>query len=572
MPMENLSYSTAVSPEETHSSYGSIQMRVLHYVTVQEWKVVRNLISSPIFDQEATCMPLEEPSTLLHAVCSIPTIPEDITFAVLNRYPQACKIEDEDGNLPIHLACTAPDMNPRVIEMLLLTCPETSFIPCNSDGDLPLYKLIRKYQHNKGSDAVFEFISNLPSFLIFNDHTSLLHQVNTALLPSDMICNVVAMYPSICKIHLNGNTLLHMMCSHEQSTASTVRLIMDKYPEACAIRDDYGNLPLHLVNSSTESLEIIRMLVQAYPEALLVQNAASEIPLVSPLIRCSSHRVKEILKHCQILGDSFHNILLHRSNFHGMTTVHAFFYALQKHLTHLISHNIIPMDQISSFGKMAYTNLVSNDIESLFYVMRYAVYRNVEYTSTTTHKDSFWVTFPLFSKILLNHSPELACHEDCNGNLPLHVIASHRFQNLNASQCHSCAKNISGPHLWHANNARICSNCHAKCGMKSSLSPHIDYEGHELIKDILAINPRQAYVPDSNGNLPLHLSLRSGKTWCTGVRELIQIAPSTLDVKDKATSLYPFMLAATGESEIPTSQKLTTIYELLRRDPSQIQC
>jgi len=406
--------------------------------------------------------------------------------------------------------------------------------------------------------------------LIFNDHTSLLHQVNTGLLPSDVICKIIDMYPSICTISSHGNTLLHMMCSHEQSDASTVRLVMNKFPQACAISDNYGNLPLHLVNSSTGSLEIIRMLVQVYPEALLVQNCASEIPLVSPLIRCSSHRVKEILTHCQILEDSFHTNLLHRSNFHGMTTVHAFVYALQKRVTHLVTHNIVPMEQLASFGKMAYTNLVSNDIESLFYVMRYAVYRNVEYTSTTTHEASFWVAFPLFSKILLNHSPELACHKDCNGNLPLHMIASHRFQNLNASQCHSCAKHISGPHLWHANNVRTCSSCH-KCGMKSSSSPHIEYEGHELIKDILAINPRQAYVPDSNGNLPLHLSLRSGKTWCTGVRELIQTAPSTLDVKDKTTSLYPFMLAATGEPVISTGQKLTTIYELLRRNPSQIQ-
>ncbi len=65
---------------------------------------------------------------------------------------------------------------------------------------------------------------------------------------------------------------------------------------------------------------------------------------------------------------------------------------------------------------------------------------------------------------------------------------------------------------------------------------------------------------DSEGNLPLHLSLHSGKSWFEdGVKDLIHVAPETICTRDKDGS-PPAMIAA-------PKCDLTTLYELMSRDP-----
>ncbi len=91
---------------------------------------------------------------------------------------------------------------------------------------------------------------------------------------------------------------------------------------------------------------------------------------------------------------------------------------------------------------------------------------------------------------------------------------------------------------------------------------------------MLAVNPSAANVKDSEGNLPLHLSLKSGKTWSTGINELVKAAPFAIGAMDEESSMFPFMLAAEGKNSDGTldpGQKLSTIYELLRRGPSLIR-
>ena len=56
--------------------------------------------------------------------------------------------------------------------------------------------------------------------------------------------------------------------------------------------------------------------------------------------------------------------------------------------------------------------------------------------------------------------------------------------------------------------------------------------------------------------------------------ELVHAAPSVLDEADGETNLYPFMLAAVGKGRDEASEtgdKLASIYELLRRNPSHIK-
>jgi ankyrin repeat protein len=521
--------------------------------------------------------PMVTPCTLLHVACAIPSVPRDIITTILHVFPKAVLLVDEDGNLPIHAVCALVTTRPDLIQLLLNACPETSFKPSREEQELPFYLLINHYIQNVGLKAAFELISSLPPSLIYNDSISVLHQVCNDLLPEAICHKLIELYPDICKIHNNGNTLLHIMCSHRNSTASLIQRIINICPENCTIRDDHGNVPLHLVNSQQQSLEIIRMLMACYPHALLVQNSSAQIPLVSPLIRSSSRRVKEILRFCTSAENISVNTILQVRNRYGMLPLQDYFYDLQRQITCQVLKGIISTEDLSSCGRMqSYTKLFANNLESFFYLMRVAVYNDVDYALEAPHQASFWTTFPIFTKTLLRHSPELACHKDCHGDLPLHIIAKHEFQQLHSAQCSYCKTNISGPYLWFQQKTYSCRECSnlSYTNPQHLQSALIEYQGNELIKDVLAVNPSAANVKDSEGNLPLHLSLKSGKTWSTGINELVKAAPFAIGAMDEESSMFPFMLAAEGKNSDGTldpGQKLSTIYELLRRGPSLIR-
>ena len=557
-------------------SSGLLQDSCIKVIRAQRWDQLRSILSSPNFCREEVVISSTMPCTLLHAACSKPSVPLDIIEAILKRFPSALLEADEDGKLPIHIVCEAVNIRPDLIQLLLLSCPETSFIPSLEEQELPIYLLVKNCIQNSGLKAALELISGLPPSLIYNDKTSVLHQVCNDLLPEAICHKLIDLYPGICTINMNGNTLLHILCSHRNSTASLVHKTINICPENCAVQDDAGNLPLHLVNSQLHSLEIIRMLMACYPQALLVQNSFSQIPLVSPLVRSSARRVKELLRFCTSTEHISANTVLQARNQFGMLPLQDFFYDFQRKITYQVLNGAISNNDLSSFGRMqSYTKLISNNLESFFYLMRVAVYDNVEYALEAPHQSSFWTTFPIFIKVLLHHSPELAYHKDCDGNLPLHVIAKHEFSNLRRVQCSYCNTSISGPYLWYRYNTHSCTACnHVACRNPQNLqSALVEYQGIDLMNDIHAANPSAANVKDSQGNLPLHLSLKSGKSWSTGVRNLVETAPFALGIADEETNMYPFMLAAKkshSDEKLDRGQKLNTIYELLCRSPSLI--
>ena len=103
----------------------------------------------------------------------------------------------------------------------------------------------------------------------------------------------------------------------------------------------------------------------------------------------------------------------------------------------------------------------------------------------------------------------------------------------------------------------------------------------DILKDLLNVHSEAAHIPDFRGNLPLHLSLKSGKTWQTGVFDIYNAYPGALLVPDQDCGLLPFMIAAFQKEQqgvscqlfsgkLRDNPRLTTVYELLRKDPSQL--
>ena len=92
------------------------------------------------------------------------------------------------------------------------------------------------------------------------------------------------------------------------------------------------------------------------------------------------------------------------------------------------------------------------------------------------------------------------------------------------------------------------------------------------------------WTADRNGRVPFFISLASGIYWDEGLRALFSMQTSLLSRRDPMSGLYPFMLAAIGAEKrrkaLRTTtwfeddagqdmQSLTTVYSLLRADPTQ---
>lgn len=86
--------------------------------------------------------------------------------------------------------------------------------------------------------------------------------------------------------------------------------------------------------------------------------------------------------------------------------------------------------------------------------------------------------------------------------------------------------------------------------------------GNDIARELIEIYPDAAKVEDSNGSLPLHLSLHAGKKWFDdGINELFEVAPEALSLRDNQ-GLTPVMIASSVKE-----CDLTTIFELFRNSP-----
>ena len=396
--------------------------------------------------------------TPLHIACSIPSVPTRVIKTLIKSYRHACLVEDEDGRLPIHLASTTPGISLQVIHTLMVTSPQSCFIKDFIYGDIPIYLVLK---HNGSTDInhrLKQLISSIPSSCIYNESTSLIHIFCDKLLPDIVIVEVIKTFPQVLRIqNENGDTILHLLCSHKHSMAQTVLHAANLYPKACSLKNSDGNLPLHLAISRQDNDKIIKRLLDLYPRGVLISNFFGETPLFTRHFMESPMKVKALLsysEHADVLS------LLRTRNRDGMLPVEAYFYNMQQNISDLCHRDGI----LSSFSRIRYDLEVANQTKSLTYLMRSYVHGSLDSENicgaiNSVHSTFLWTAFPLFTKLLLEYFPLLAKEKDCNGDFPLHILTKYD-SNLNAArQCSICnILPISGPYFW-CDGTCVCCHC-----------------------------------------------------------------------------------------------------------------
>lgn len=157
------------------------------------------------------------------------------------KYPEILQIPDNDGWLPLHLACWYCQ-SLDVIQMLLRLYPQAAEVS-QKDGYLPLHLAC----YNRSS-------------------------IDTAKL-------LLEAYPRAVEVkNVHGDLPLHIACMVDHSSHKLIAMLVDMYPKATEVQNNYGDLPVHWACHKNASIEIINMLVDAFPQSITIKNKGGWLP------------------------------------------------------------------------------------------------------------------------------------------------------------------------------------------------------------------------------------------------------------------------------------------------------
>jgi len=354
----------------------SLQTRLTEMMIEQRWEILIDHIISGKAIAEVALSSKEHPLTLLHIACTIVNIPTRVILEIIKLNPNALLTQDEDGSLPIHLACVG-GLSLQVIEALMIGCPK-SCLQTDHQGEIPLcYILMNNNASTDIEPLVSTLISRLPPSCIYNESTSLLHEIRDGICHEGIIKQVIRMHPRVCHIqNENGDTLLHLLCYQKKPKLKIIRMVIKCNSLACATPDNDGNLPLHLVNSH--------------------------------------QKIKAIFKYSDLTAIRH---LSHTKNKLGLVPVQAFFYKIQRVLTKFITCSRQDTSSLSLNSK--YNHKMSDKITSLFLLIRAYEYGSVDEVGSkrrllVPHELPAWTMFYVFIKVLMQRYPHIAKEQIIN--------------------------------------------------------------------------------------------------------------------------------------------------------------
>lgn len=146
-----------------------------------------------------------------------------------------------------------------------------------------------------------------------------------------------------------------------------------------------------------------------------------------------------------------------------------------------------------------------------------------------------------FLDIAVRLYPEQVSITDANGNYPLHLVACNPQTTCNVNQQQHFKK------------------------------PMPFFVERDPIEVLVSSYPLAASFLDRNGDLPLHLAIKTGqRKWGKGLSLLVEAYPDALERRDPETGLFPFQLAAAVFPFGDDEECLGTIFELLVACPHVI--
>lgn len=201
---------------------------------------------------------------------------------LLHIAPQACLMEDNRGDLPLHL-CAQSRLSVDLVKTLVGAAP-AAVRHRNAAGDLPLHSALTSLSglNLNGAGIVETLLAAAPDTAAeFTTHGKLALHLAAQFQPQEDVLNCVLAANPSAAMRADGVGRLPM---HYAATVfgdraeAAVRLLWCAHAAAVVHQDYDGNLPLHLAARGRSS-KVVEMLLSVAPQTVWVRNTAGRFPL-----------------------------------------------------------------------------------------------------------------------------------------------------------------------------------------------------------------------------------------------------------------------------------------------------
>jgi ankyrin repeat protein len=521
--------------------------------------------------------------TPLHMAVSYPMTTLENVKALLEAYPGASEVLDEDNSLPIHAAAWGGDFpeSKSVIELLLKQNP--SHLSVSDGDDETILTLMSKY--GRTSQEAVRFVLQQDKKAVYRGrdemegNTAIHHAVSASYQQNNTVYKPFLEYHKelLKKTNRLGRLPLHIALQRCCAAPEMVQDLIEGFPQGASSRDEQGFLPIHhACNAGVTDVKIVQSLVDIAPESIKMELTTSRsrrgpLPLHLALAYGANQgeaydTMNEVVE--MLLSRYPDAAKIKDPDGDLLPMVQAFISkrsaSVLKHFMKLTPNGISAKVYINEGGEKKSTTLLH-----LFAAQAHAYMEPKDINEII--------------EVFAAHDPELFRQKDTDGRLPLHMVWL-QLETIEASRqalvdallannpdAVHVADKQNAPPLTYVAKARDLHGfekifamnpfasavksegglypLHFLCnfGATGALSESVD----KMMTSLLNQHPAAAGEPDEKGNLPLHFFCKTagaGHTKTQTIQELINAYPEALNITDE-NGMLPLQLVGLSAAE-----------------------
>lgn len=240
---------------------------------------------------------------LLHEMINIYTVCGDTVRVLLRSTPEAARVEDDYGRLPLHIAVDRDQPWMDAVEQLIVAYPG-ALERRDGGGRLPLHIAVDRQQ--PCVEVVKLLVLKCPAAATARRGVGrlALHYVIFSENPSyEILDHLLSACPESAQmVDVYGRLPLHYAVSKSKIAPNIIRRLLQAYPDGAKIRDRQSRLPLALaLDHENVAVEIIQLLVDYNPDAVSEADAIHhQLPLQQAMMT-NSHNILV----CQLLARAY---------------------------------------------------------------------------------------------------------------------------------------------------------------------------------------------------------------------------------------------------------------------------
>mmetsp|Transcript_12592 Transcript_12592/g.18894 ORF Transcript_12592/g.18894 Transcript_12592/m.18894 type:complete len:599 (-) Transcript_12592:209-2005(-) len=211
---------------------------------------------------------------------------EDGLVDLFEAYPEALRIADHSGRLPLHTAASTDSAQPCVVRYLLKHYIEAAQTPDAINGALPLH-------HSLCSGYIYSSSENDNPNAANHSHNSNSTTCTVSSCESSKYMVIYQAYPAAIQTRdiTNNRLPLHYACASIDASPHTITQLIDWYPNAVQTLDKHGKTPLLLACESGKDWDTgLAVLIQAFPQGVSRMDHRGFLPfhVLAMSTTCSS--------------------------------------------------------------------------------------------------------------------------------------------------------------------------------------------------------------------------------------------------------------------------------------------